>query len=82
MKKLFLLILLVITGCNTNAVKIIGPSGNEAYSIDCGAHVQNCLKKAGELCPHGYIDISSTSEPVLVGNVLASKNHMAIECKP
>lgn len=66
MKSLLLLTTVVIlSGCTTSR-QIIGPNGTPAHSIRCGAAVADaCLEKAGELCPNGYVVLSSQGSQYL-----------------
>ena len=65
-----------------------GPNGNTAYSMRCsgfGRTLDECYKKAGELCPSGYTIIDRASGVVAVpykGSIMAGPQHnLAIECK-
>jgi hypothetical protein len=53
----------LLSGCATSR-EIVGPNGNPAHAISCGAAVADkCLEKAGELCPHGYRALRITPFP-------------------
>ena len=65
-----------------------GPSGKTAYSMRCsgmGRSLDECYKKAGELCPTGYNIVDRTTAtvgvPVNGGTMIAPQNTLAIECK-
>lgn len=49
----------LLTACATST-QIIGPNGTPLHAIRCGAAAPDvCLAKAGELCPNGYVVVSS-----------------------
>ena len=79
----------VLAGCaaTVNPQPFVGPSGNEAYSMKCsgmGRDWDDCLQKAGELCPDGYSIVGQTSETVGVplqdSMLIAPKRNLSIEC--
>lgn len=83
-----LLLVVLLTGCGARVTNIVAPSGKPGYSMNCGAKMDRCLEKAGELCPNGYNIINQASGTVAVpaygsyGGVFAAPKHeMAIECK-
>ena len=83
MKKLLILATLTITGCTTTPPeKIVTPSGNEGYSIKCGAGPDNCYTKGDELCPDGYnvIERTNNSLTASTGDTYPLY-YMLIECK-
>ena len=77
-----MMIPLVITGCSASPEKIVTPSGNEGYSIKCGAHPDKCYTIAGGLCPKGYdvIDKSGNTFTMSTGNTYPIHS-MIVECK-
>lgn len=84
----FALGILLISGCAPRVTNIVAPSGKQGYSINCGAKMDRCMEKAGELCPSGYNIVNQASGTVAVpvygtygGIVAAPKHEMAIECK-
>lgn len=65
-----------------------GPNGKLAYSMKCngmGRTIEDCYKKAGEICSKGYSIIDRSSQPVGVpvnhGTMIASNQTLAVECK-
>jgi len=67
--------------------QFVGPNGKTAYSMLCsgmGRTLDDCYKKAGELCPKGYEIIDRSTGTVAVpvsGSVVAApQHHIAIEC--
>lgn len=66
-----------------------GTNGKTAYSMKCsgmGRTLDDCYKKAGELCPSGYNIIDRASSIVAIpagdGGIIATPVHnLAIECK-
>ncbi len=65
-----------------------GPNGRTAYSMRCsgmGRTLDDCYRKAGELCPAGYTIIDRASGTVAVpvggGIVAAPQHNLAVECK-
>ena len=82
MNKLLVSLSLIIAGCSASSVKVISPSGNDAYSIECKLSVQSCYKMAGELCPNGYSIIDDTTENLTnpKGQSI-SFHHLMVECK-
>lgn len=64
-----------------------GPTGKPAYSMQCsgfGRTLQDCYKKAGELCPAGYSIVDRASSviglPMRGGMIMAPQHSLAIEC--
>ena len=56
---LIIFIAALFSGCATSK-QIAGPNGTPVHSITCGALVPDqCLEKAGETCPSGYIVLDS-----------------------
>ena len=54
MKNIFLMFLLVLTGC-ASAKQVKGPGGGNSYEVKCGNAVKSkCTSKAADLCPRGY----------------------------
>jgi|GEM_PF-2371619 len=69
--------------------EVTAPSGKKGYSLKCsgfGRTIEDCYKKAGEICPNGY-DIENTSRtvqgiPQATGStIIVSKEYMLISCK-
>lgn len=78
----------VLSGCGARVTNIVTPSGKQGFSLNCGAKMDRCMEKAGELCPNGYNIVHQASGTVAVpaygayGGVFAAPKHeMAIECK-
>ena len=70
-----------------NPKPFVGPSGNDAYSMKCsgmGRDWDDCLKKAGELCPSGYTIVGQNSETIGIssqnGMTVIPKRNLSIEC--
>jgi hypothetical protein len=86
---LVLSLALPLAACAVPATQITGPDGRPAYVLKCsgmGRDRQDCLVKAGELCPSGYNvvdDNSSTHGAVVVNNavILAHREYLTISCK-
>ena len=89
MKSLALGFLFLLASCASIQPKeFMGPNGKTAYSMRCsgmGRTLDDCYKKAEELCPNGYTIIDRASGFVAVpvnGGVMAAPQHnLAIECK-
>jgi hypothetical protein len=85
----FISTIMMLISCATIEPKEFkGPNGNTAYSMRCsgmGRALDDCYKKAGELCPTGYNIIDRASSIVAIpvsGGVMATPQHnLAIECK-
>ncbi len=57
MKKYLLVLILALPACEVQPQQMVGPHGKKAYSMKCngmGRSLQDCYKKAGEVCPKGY----------------------------
>lgn len=68
--------------------QFVGPNTKTAYSMKCsgmGRTLDACYKKAGDVCPGGYIIIDRASGTVGVpmqgGTMMAPQHSLAIECK-
>ncbi len=61
----FLISVSLISGC-ASSTKTYGPSGEQAYSLNCSGTVRNwgmCFEKAGEICKsRGYKIINATTD--------------------
>jgi len=81
---LLLLVLVLTQGC-VRTQEFRGPSGRLAYSMQCGANINRCYEKAGEVCPTGYtiIDRSTGTGAALYRGTLvaAPQQSLAIECQ-
>jgi len=81
----------LVTSCAmpVPVTKVVGSNGRPAYSLKCsgfGRDRQDCLKKAGELCPGGYdiLDDNSRTNGALVTNnmiIAAHKEYLTISCR-
>ena len=64
-----------------------GPHGKPAYSMECsglGRSLDQCQRKAEELCPNGYDTIDAASSTLLVtekGGIPSPEEYLAITCK-
>ena len=80
---------LLLAGCAVGVTPITGPDGKQAYVMKCSGYMrdrQDCLAKAGDLCPHGYAvvdDSSQTSGAMLIGSTVAvaHRDYLTISCK-
>jgi hypothetical protein len=88
MRVLFLLSLLLLSGCPIQPHPFKGPNGRMAYSMKCsgiGRSLDTCYDKASELCPDGYAIIDRSSEivaaPTSIGMMATTKQYIAVECK-
>ena len=80
---------MVLSGCAVPATPITGPDGKVAYVLKCSGYMrdrQDCLIKAGEICPKGYsiVDDNSTTNGALVtGNaiLIAKREYLTVSCK-
>lgn len=89
MRILFIGLILLMASCaSVNPQEFRGPNGKPAYSMKCsglGRTLDDCYKKAGEVCNSGYNIIDRASGTVAVptrGGILAAPQHtLAIECK-
>lgn len=83
------LMLLLMSCAEIQPKEFRGPNGKTAYSMKCsgmGRTLDDCYKKAGELCLSGYTIIDRASGTVAVptsggGIIAAPQHHLAIECK-
>lgn len=76
-----------IASCAT-AKKVMAPSGNLGYSVECNGtavSMTSCYEKAAEVCPSGYIIVNQQNRTGFVANpyyVGATSNKgIFIECK-
>jgi hypothetical protein len=87
MKKIILVFIAsgFLTACAAiEPIQFKGPSGRDAYSMKCsglGRTIEACYKKAGEICPNGYVIIDKTSSITGVDGDIYTKQGIAIECK-
>ena len=81
----FIPFLLFLSACASIVpVAFKGPNGNTLYSMRCsgmGRTLDECYKKAGELCPDGYRIVDRESSVVGSGGVVVPQYNLAIECK-
>lgn len=81
----FIPFLVFFSACaSIEPVAFTGPNGNTVYSMRCngmGRTLDDCYKKAGELCPAGYRIVDR--EPSVVGSegIVVPQYRLAIECK-
>jgi hypothetical protein len=76
MREIALIAILLLTACSIKAKPFVGPSGGTAYSMECD-ELDECYKKAREMCPSGYAIIDRATEPI--GST--AEHTLAIECK-
>jgi hypothetical protein len=89
MKNLVLLLAVPLAACaSINPEEIRGPNGKIAYAMKCsgfGRTLEDCYKKAGEVCPNGYNIVDRASSVVGVpsngGTIMAPRHTLVIECK-
>ena len=80
---------LALVGCAVPATPVTGPDGHQAYVLKCSGYMrdrQDCLIKAGQLCPTGYSvvdDNSSTNGAIVTGStvIIAKREYLTISCK-
>jgi hypothetical protein len=68
--------------------QFVGPNSRLAYSMRCsgmGRTLDACYKKAGDICPNGYVIVDRIADAVGVptqsGTMLIQKQSLVIECK-
>ena len=75
---------LALTGC-VNVTQVTGPNGEPSYSLNCGSDMSACHKKAGELCPKGYLNLDQTTGEVAIPSrrsfIMAPVTYLLIQCK-
>jgi len=77
-------LVLLVSCAAVKPVEFKGPNGKTAYSMKCsgmGRTLDDCYKKAGELCPDGYSILSQASSVIGSGDIVVPQYHLAIECK-
>lgn len=88
-KSLILLATILLASCAVPVTQISGPNGQPAFVLKCsgyGRDRQDCLAKAGEICPAGYavVDDNSQVNGAVVTRynvIVAHKEYMTISCK-
>lgn len=91
MGKIFILGALgaLLAGCAVSVKQVSGPDGRPAYVLKCSGYMrdrQDCLIKAGELCPGGYHlvdDSSQTSGGMILPNGIigiAHRDYLTVSC--
>lgn len=76
--------LLVVSCASINPTPFVGPSGKSAYSMQCSGMrrtMDDCYKKAGEICPNGYAIVDHSSNIVGSGGLIVTNEALVIECK-
>lgn len=65
-----------------------GPSGNVTYSMNCsgmGRTLDDCYRKAADLCPKGYNVVDRTggtvATPIQNGTLAATDYRLVVACK-
>lgn len=85
MRIAFLCVTLLMVGCAITPKPFTGPSGKQAYSMNCGSDLPGCYQKAGEVCPTGYNILDRASGTVGVpsqgATVMVPTHNLSIECK-
>ena len=84
MREIAVIAVLLLAGCAVKAEHFVGPNSRPAYSMKCsgmGITLDDCFKKAGEVCPTGYNIIDRSTGTVCYGNACGLKQSLAIECK-
>ncbi len=89
MKTLVLLLAVPLASCaSITPQELRGPNGKPAYAMKCsglGRTLEDCYKKAGEICPNGYTIVDRASSVIGVpsngGTIMAPQNSLVIECK-
>lgn len=77
---------MLLVGCGASATQVSGPDGSHNwYSITCRRNQSNCIEKAGEVCPRGYVTADSDGRTQLVANELyvaeAYNGEMLVKCR-
>ncbi len=89
MKKTIFLSLFLFGCASVTPSSFKGPSGKNAFSMQCsgmGRTIEECYKKAGELCPKGYNIINNDKGNSMIlpaGNTffVTTQERLVIECK-
>ena len=81
----FIPFLVFLAACaSIQPVAFKGPNGDTVYSMRCngmGRTLDDCYKKASELCPSGYSIVDRESSVVGMGGIVVPHYRLAIECK-
>jgi len=72
-----------------SVTSVTAPSGKPGYSMKCSGWmrtIEDCYKKAAELCPHGYVieNQQQSTQGIPQGNgstVIIQRDYMLITCK-
>ena len=79
MKKCLLILVLLITACEVQPQQFVGPNGKKAYTMKCngmGRTMEDCYKKAGEVCPKGYNIIDKSDQITgLISNAAVNNSY-------
>lgn len=73
-----------LAGCAIKPTQINGPDGRPAFTMKCsglGRERGDCIAKAGEICPTGYIVVDDNSVIRGGGDVIATRDYLTISCK-
>lgn len=78
----------LLAGCAVPVTEVRGPDGKAAYVLKCSGYMrdrQDCLAKAGEVCPGGYrlVDDSSQINGAMISNGvvgIARRDYLTISC--
>ena len=78
----------LLAACSVSPRQFIGPNGGTAYSMRCsggGRSLDDCYRKAGEICPSGYAIIDRSSSvfgvPTASGTIIGTHHSLVIECR-
>jgi len=64
-----------LVGCTVRAYPVSGPDGTQWWSITCSQGQDNCWRKAGQLCPGGYITESESMASRATGVGMTNTGH-------
>jgi hypothetical protein len=85
MREIALITVLMLGACApVKAERFVGPNGGTGYSMKCsgmGRTQDDCYKKAGEMCPMGYLIIDRATGTICSSYGCAPQHNLAIECK-
>ena len=90
MKLIAVAALALLNGCAVpvrpaRVTQVNGPDGRPAFALRCGTHVESCYSAAGDVCPHGYVQVDATDGAAVLGTtnglIGATRHSMLIECK-
>ena len=85
MRSSFALVLLALSlSCapEATAIRVPGPSGREAFDLECRNGRTSCYQRAAQICPSGYDIVDSASHArSVVATHISSDDELLIQCK-